>query len=79
MSRDETFLLDLQLAAREAGALLSGLSRQDFDGDPKTQLAAERVPQDIGETANQVSQGTHAAHPEVPWQAIIGLRNRLVH
>jgi uncharacterized protein with HEPN domain len=33
----------------------------------------------IGEAAGGLSEATRAAAPEIEWQAIVGLRNRLAH
>jgi uncharacterized protein with HEPN domain len=33
----------------------------------------------IGEAAVRTSAGCRARHPAVPWGAMIGLRNRLIH
>ena len=33
----------------------------------------------VGEAARQVSNWLRDAHPEVPWQEIIAMRNRLIH
>ena len=33
----------------------------------------------IGEAAARVSAGLRDAHPEIPWRAVIGMRNRLIH
>jgi len=33
----------------------------------------------VGEAARKVSPEFKQAHPEIPWQGIIGMRNRLVH
>ncbi|WP_018640214.1 HepT-like ribonuclease domain-containing protein [Parafrankia elaeagni] len=33
----------------------------------------------IGEAAARLSDSFHAEHPEVPWGAITGMRNHLVH
>ena len=35
--------------------------------------------QTIGESARRVSPGYRAAHPEIPWRNIIGMRHKLVH
>ena len=29
--------------------------------------------------ASRISDSTQTAHPEIPWQEIVGLRNRVVH
>jgi uncharacterized protein with HEPN domain len=33
----------------------------------------------IGEAARLVSQETRDTHPEIPWEQMIGMRNRLIH
>jgi uncharacterized protein with HEPN domain len=33
----------------------------------------------IGEAASQVSEEFRAVTPGVPWKAIVGMRNRLIH
>jgi uncharacterized protein with HEPN domain len=33
----------------------------------------------IGEAAGKVSPATQAAHPEIPWREITGMRHRLIH
>lgn len=33
----------------------------------------------IGEAANQISSELQAAHPEIPWKVIVGMRNVLIH
>lgn len=50
-----------------------------FTKDEVLQLAMMRLVQNIGEAARVVSRGYKAAHPEIPWLHIVGMRNRLVH
>lgn len=38
-----------------------------------------RLIQILGEAARKVSPEFRQAHPEIPWQGIIGMRNRMVH
>ena len=33
----------------------------------------------VGEAASRMTPSTRAAHPEIPWAEIIGMRNRLTH
>jgi uncharacterized protein with HEPN domain len=33
----------------------------------------------VGEAARLVSQETRDIHPEIPWNQMIGMRNRLIH
>lgn len=42
-------------------------------------FAVVRAIEVIGEAASRVSDETRAANPAIPWSAIVGMRNRLVH
>lgn len=50
-----------------------------FRSDLKTQDAIIRNFQVMGEAVKNVSAETRAAHPEVPWKDIAGMRDRVVH
>ena len=65
--------------AREAVQLAQGRSRADLDADRLFNLAMTRLLEIIGEAAGRVAQTTRDQHPQVPWQQIVGLRNRLIH
>lgn len=45
----------------------------------KTKAAVIRCIQTIGEAAGRVSEKTQTEATKVPWKAIIGMRNILVH
>jgi uncharacterized protein with HEPN domain len=66
-------------AADEAMSFVAGLTRVGLEADRKTLLAVIRCIEIIGEAAGKVSDATRNGAPEVPWTAIIGMRNRLVH
>jgi uncharacterized protein with HEPN domain len=42
--------------------------------DRLRQLAVERLPEIVGESANALSEDFRAQYPGVPWRDIIGLR-----
>lgn len=69
-------MLDACLAV---GRLLEGQQRDALYADEKLRLALTRAIEIIGEAASKVSPETRLTHPELPWPAIIGMRNRLVH
>ncbi len=50
-----------------------------FLRDRKTQDAVLRELQTLCESASRVSEELKSTHPDVPWKAIGGLRNVLVH
>lgn len=66
-------------AAEDALRFVAGRARADLETDRMLLFAILRAIEIIGEAANKVSPDTRAAHAEIPWAAIIGMRNRLVH
>ena len=66
-------------AAKEAFSFVQGKERGDLDQDRKLVLSLARLVEVIGEAAGQVSKEFQVAHPEIPWPAIVGMRNRLIH
>jgi uncharacterized protein with HEPN domain len=79
MPRDEAYLLDILIAARKALQFLEGMTWQEFTQSELHQNAVIRPLEIIGEAARQVSPETRHAHPEIPWEEMIGMRNRLIH
>ena len=56
-----------------------GLDQKTLVDDALRYDAVLRNLELIGEAATHVPDDVRAAHPEVPWRAIVGLRNRLAH
>jgi uncharacterized protein with HEPN domain len=79
MRRDEAYLLDMLIAARDAVSFLQGSSPAQFGVSRIHHLAVMKALETIGEAAARVSEPTRAAHPEIPWREIIGMRHHLVH
>lgn len=79
MQRDEAYLLDMLLSARDAQSVVEQLTREQFQNSRIHQLASLKALETIGEAAASISDTFHAAHPEIPWRQIIGMRNRLIH
>jgi uncharacterized protein with HEPN domain len=79
MRDDAGYILDMLLAARDAQSFVSGLTWEQFEGSRLHQSAVIKAIEIIGEAAARVSNETRAAHPEVPWPEVIGMRHRLVH
>ena len=53
--------------------------REAFFADTRTQDAVLRNLQTLAESTQRLSADLKAAHPEVDWRGISGLRNILVH
>ena len=65
--------------ARSIAAKVAGTSRAEFDADENLRLALTYLIQTIGESARRVSEPFRRAHPGVPWEKIVGMRNKVVH
>ena len=66
-------------AAESAIQFMVGRSRADLDTDRMLLFAVVRAIEVVGEAASKLSEEFRAAHPGIPWRAIVGMRNRLIH
>lgn len=66
-------------AAAEALQFAAGKMRADLDHDRMLILAILKDLEIIGEAAGRVSRETKQRNPTVPWDEIVGMRNRLIH
>ncbi len=76
---DRDLLSDMQEAIRRIGNYTAGMVYQSFLEDTKTQDAVIRNLEIIGEAAKKVSADLQKSYPRVPWKAMAGLRDRLIH
>ena len=79
MWKDDACLLEMLQAARDALAFLQGCDEAGFLADLRLQSAVMMKLVVIGENANKVSKEFRETHPEIPWHAMYGIRNVLVH
>ena len=77
--RDPASLWDMLKAAREAVEFIKDLSFERFMAEGLARRATERELEIIGEAGRRMSAVFRAAHPEIPWKDIIGLRNVISH
>ena len=66
-------------AARKVVEKTRGIDRDTFDRDENLRLAVVHLIQVVGEAARRVSAEGRAAHPEIPWRRITGMRHKIVH
>lgn len=66
-------------AAEHAVQFMADRDRSDLDEDRMLLFAVVRAIEVIGEAASRISEETRAAHAGIPWRAIVGMRNRLIH
>ncbi len=65
--------------ARQLWAFGEGKNQADFTEGSMPRLAVERMFEILGVAAMRVSAELRLAHPEIPWQRIVGLRNVIAH
>lgn len=62
--------------AREAASLVAGKSRTDLANTRLLQLGLVRLVEIIGEAAARVSTDGRERSPAIPWENIVGMRNK---
>src|SRR5207245_348054 len=75
---DRIRLRHMQDAATEALRFIAGRRKEDLAADRQLALALIKEIEIIGEAANRISLGEES-RPDIPWPAIVGMRNRLIH
>src|SRR5260370_244543 len=58
---------------------VEGRQRSDLDGNQMLLFALVRGIEVAGEAASRISPETREEISDVPWNSIVGMRNRLVH
>jgi uncharacterized protein with HEPN domain len=77
--RDPGYLLHILLSARLIREFVQGVNEEEFTRDLMRQDAIVRRIQIIGEATRRLSKAFRAAHPEIPWQDMAGMRSKLIH
>jgi uncharacterized protein with HEPN domain len=75
---DRIRLQHLVDAADAAARFSAGRTRSDLDHDEMLLFALVRAVEIVGEAASKVTDEARTAIP-LPWPAIVGMRNRLIH
>jgi uncharacterized protein with HEPN domain len=79
MWRDDATLLDILRAARLALDFRGQIDKSGFLGDLKTQAAVLHELLVLGEAVKRLSTPFREQHSEIPWKAVAGMRDRLLH
>ena len=65
--------------AKRVRRLLSGYDKSSFERDERSYYAVLHLLVIIGEAANRVRFESRDRYPAIPWRALIGMRNRIIH
>lgn len=79
MRHDDVLLQDLITACKDILAFTEGMDERTFYSDIKTQSAVQHQFTVLREAAKRLSSEFRAAHPEIQWRDMAGMRDRLVH
>ena len=78
-TRDQASLADIVHAARLALEFMGGRAEAAFLQDAKTQSAVIHQILIVGDAVKRLSISFREAHPLIPWHAIAGMRDQLIH
>jgi len=82
MKKDRThvdYLLDIEEAIRKGLSFIDGMTYNEFKEDEKTQYAVIRAIEVIGEASKKVPDEIKSNYSFVPWRAMGGMRDKLIH
>ncbi len=79
MSRDSSYLLDILDSSRLALQYLDNATQEQFFDDLERQDAVIRRLLIVGEAARRVSEETRRQLPDLPWTAMVAMRNFMIH
>jgi len=77
--KDNDYLQRMYEFSKRIMRRLEEVSAEDFLADDDLQDMVLYAIGQVGENASAVSDSTKDAHPEILWNAIIGIRNRVFH
>ena len=79
MERDRVFIQHIRDAIAAIESHTAGVSHEQFSESRLIQDAVVREILIIGEAANHLSPTFLEKYARIPWHAIVGMRNQLVH
>ena len=77
--RAALYIQDIIKYSTNAIEFLGDQSDEQLEEDIKTQFAIIRALEVIGEAARSIPDEIRLLAPDVPWQEVVAMRNRIVH
>jgi len=78
-SKDRILIQKIITYINEIKGYVDNMKAEDFLEDKKTMTACAFSVSQIGELAKEVSDDTQNKYKDIPWSAIKGMRNKIVH
>jgi uncharacterized protein with HEPN domain len=73
------YLEDISNAILDIRSFVQDMSAEAFMADKKTVNAVVRSLEVIGEATGKIPKDSRIRYADIPWDEIIGMRNRLLH
>jgi uncharacterized protein with HEPN domain len=75
----EDFVRDIRDSINAIEEFIKGNTFQDFIKEQKTNYAVIRAIEIIGEATKNIPKSFRSKYPEVPWDEMAGMRDKLIH
>jgi uncharacterized protein with HEPN domain len=80
MKKDDTVYIQHILdAIHRVQEYIGGTDNAGFRNNKMLQAAVCREIEIIGEASKRLSKSFKAKHPDIPWKAVAGMRDKLIH
>lgn len=73
------YLEDIRDAMSDALSFIQGSDFEAFQHDRKTAFAVIRALEVVGEAVKNIPTEVRERYPEIPWQDMAGMRDKLIH
>ena len=73
------YLDDIAQAINKVAGFVAGMTFEQFERDEKTSFAVIRGLEIIGEATKKIPSEVRDRYPDIPWQAMAGMRDKLIH
>ncbi|MCD4652692.1 DUF86 domain-containing protein [bacterium] len=73
------YLQDILEALMKGMKFIEGMEFDQFSEDDKTSFAVVRALEIVGEATKRIPEKLRGTYPEVPWRAMAGMRDKLIH